>query len=56
MFKFFRWRIATEAEVQTLINNTLMTAAKVAYNPQTGIKTDYDRGRYDAASDILLLV
>lgn len=58
MFKFLRWRIATEAEVQKLMSNCTKTAANVAMLEIDTTKplTEYERGRRDAASDILLLV
>lgn len=57
MFKFLKWRIATEAEVQTLMSNCTKTAARMAMSQVDASKplSDYERGRRDAASDILLL-
>lgn len=57
MLKFLNWRIATEAEVQALMSNVTKTAARVAMSQVDTAKplSDYERGRRDAASDILLL-
>jgi hypothetical protein len=57
MFKFLKWQVVTEAEVQAVISNVFKTAASVAQSQVDTSKplTDYERGRRDAASDILLL-
>jgi len=58
MFKIFHWRIATEAEVQKLIDNTFKTAARLALAQSGTIEppTQYGMGRRDAAADIMLMV
>lgn len=58
MFKLFGYTIASEAEVQKLIDNCHRTGANIAMSQVDTSKplTDYERGRRDAASDILLLI
>lgn len=58
MFKILKWRIASDAEVQLLLANRIKTAARMAMSQVDPSKplTDYERGRRDAASDILLLL
>lgn len=58
MFKIFGLRIITEDESRAVIDNTFRTAARLAMS-QVDTSTplsDYERGRRDAASDILLMV
>jgi hypothetical protein len=58
VFKIFGLRIVTEVESRAVIDNTFRTAARLA-QPQTDFSkplSDYERGRRDACSDILLMV
>ena len=58
MLKIFGLRLVTGAESRTMIDNTFRTAARLAQHQTDFSKplSDYERGRRDAASDILLMV
>lgn len=58
MLKILNLRIATEKECQTLVNNCRQTDASIAMSQVDTSKplSDYERGRRDVASEILLLV
>ena len=58
MIKLFNLCFTTESEVQKLMDNCSRTDARIAMSQVDTSKplSDYERGRRDAASDILLLV
>lgn len=58
MFKILGYSIASEAEVQKMIDNCHRTGSNIAMSQVDTSKplTDYERGRRDVAQEILLLV